>query len=124
MNFHICNLEYACGDNLKNVSAIHWDQNEDYPQFSGDNLVICDGYSRVLSKLAEGLDIEFETRVGHTVNTWQRLTLYSQTWGVTPVMLLLSSCSKSEGGFKFTIRGCVLKFLMGFSYEKVVFQII
>lgn len=77
MNFHICNLEYACGDNLKNVSAIHWDQNEDYPQFSGDNLVICDGYSRVLSKLAEGLDIEFETRVGHTVNTWQRLTLQS-----------------------------------------------
>lgn len=63
MNFHISNLEFACGDTLRNVSALHWDQNEDYPQFSGENLVLPGGISQVLSKLAEGLDIELDTKV-------------------------------------------------------------
>lgn len=63
MNFHISNLEFACGDTLRNVSALHWDQNEDYPQFSGENLVLPGGVSQVLSKLAEGLDIDLDTKV-------------------------------------------------------------
>lgn len=63
MNFHISNLEFACGDTLRNVSALHWDQNEDYPQFSGENLVLPGGISQVLSKLAEGLDIDLDTKV-------------------------------------------------------------
>uniref|UniRef100_K1PYF3 Lysine-specific histone demethylase 1B n=1 Tax=Magallana gigas TaxID=29159 RepID=K1PYF3_MAGGI len=63
MNFHISNLEFACGDTLRNVSALHWDQNEDYPQFSGENLVLPAGISQVLSKLAEGLDIDLDTKV-------------------------------------------------------------
>lgn len=63
MNFHISNLEFACGASLKQVSALHWDQNEDYPQFSGDNLVLQEGFSQVLSRLADGLDIELNTKV-------------------------------------------------------------
>jgi hypothetical protein len=46
-----------------NFSPIHWDQNENNPQFSGDNLITCDGFSRVLINLAEGLDIKLETQV-------------------------------------------------------------
>lgn len=63
MNFHISDLEFACGDTLRNVSALHWGQNEDYPQFSGENLVLPGGISQVLSKLAEGLNIELDTKV-------------------------------------------------------------
>ncbi|XP_055996920.1 lysine-specific histone demethylase 2-like isoform X1 [Ostrea edulis] len=104
MNFHICNLEYACGDNLKNVSAIHWDQNEDYPQFSGDNLVICDGYSRVLSKLAEGLDIEFETRVMKVDYSEETITVFSESgkqWKADKVLVTLPLAVLQEGDLEF-----------------------
>ncbi|XP_022088783.1 lysine-specific histone demethylase 1B-like [Acanthaster planci] len=63
LQFHISNLEYACGCNLSKVSSLHWDQNETFAQFAGDHTLLPDGYSAIFNQLAEGLDI----RLGQAV---------------------------------------------------------
>ena len=63
MQFHIGNLEYACGANLEKVSAKSWDQNEAYPQLQGDHCVLDSGYSSILNKLTEGLDVRLGIKV-------------------------------------------------------------
>uniref|UniRef100_A0A8C9WNK2 Lysine demethylase 1B n=1 Tax=Scleropages formosus TaxID=113540 RepID=A0A8C9WNK2_SCLFO len=45
------------------VSARSWDHNEFFAQFSGDHTLFTQGYSSVLNKLAEGLDIRLNTPV-------------------------------------------------------------
>uniref|UniRef100_A0A9J8CMT6 [histone-H3]-N(6),N(6)-dimethyl-L-lysine(4) FAD-dependent demethylase n=1 Tax=Cyprinus carpio carpio TaxID=630221 RepID=A0A9J8CMT6_CYPCA len=67
LHFHLSNLEYACGSTLDQVSARSWDHNECFAQFSGDHTLLADGYSSVLHKLAQGLDIRLNTAVLVTV---------------------------------------------------------
>ncbi|XP_043089036.1 lysine-specific histone demethylase 1B isoform X4 [Puntigrus tetrazona] len=67
LHFHLSNLEYACGNTLDQVSARSWDHNECFAQFSGDHTLLTDGYSSVLHKLAQGLDIRLNTAVLVTV---------------------------------------------------------
>uniref|UniRef100_A0A3B4AIG2 [histone-H3]-N(6),N(6)-dimethyl-L-lysine(4) FAD-dependent demethylase n=1 Tax=Periophthalmus magnuspinnatus TaxID=409849 RepID=A0A3B4AIG2_9GOBI len=57
LQFHLSNLEFACGSPLGQVSARSWDHNEFFAQFSGDHTLLTKGYSVLLQKLAEGLDI-------------------------------------------------------------------
>ncbi|KAM9750985.1 LOW QUALITY PROTEIN: lysine-specific histone demethylase 2-like [Menidia menidia] len=57
LQFHLSNLEYACGSTLDQVSARSWDHNEFFAQFSGDHTLLTRGYSVLLNKLAEGLEI-------------------------------------------------------------------
>ncbi|CAL8298829.1 unnamed protein product [Lota lota] len=63
MQFHLSNLEYACGSTLDQVSARSWDHNEFFAQFSGDHTLLTRGYSALLLKLAEGLDIRTKCAV-------------------------------------------------------------
>ncbi|KAM4689513.1 lysine-specific histone demethylase 2 isoform 1-T2 [Discoglossus pictus] len=63
LQFHLSNLEYACGSNLHKVSARSWDHNEFFAQFAGDHTMLMDGYSVITEKLAEGLDIHLQTPV-------------------------------------------------------------
>ncbi|CAG6009548.1 unnamed protein product [Menidia menidia] len=85
LQFHLSNLEYACGstldqvwkassaqgsdrcslfDLLKPVSARSWDHNEFFAQFSGDHTLLTRGYSVLLNKLAEGLEIHRNCPMG------------------------------------------------------------
>ncbi|XP_069814050.1 lysine-specific histone demethylase 2 isoform X2 [Dendropsophus ebraccatus] len=63
LQFHLSNLEYACGSNLHNVSARSWDHNEFFAQFAGDHTMLTAGYSAITEKMAEGLDIHFKSPV-------------------------------------------------------------
>ena len=63
MQFHLSNLEYACGAHLDRVSAMHWDQNETYAQFGGSHIMIMSGFSSVFSRLAEPLDVRLNSQV-------------------------------------------------------------
>lgn len=63
LQFHLSNLEYACGSNLHQVSARSWDHNEFFAQFAGDHTLLTPGYSVILEKLAEGLDIRLRSPV-------------------------------------------------------------
>ncbi|KAL7984475.1 hypothetical protein Chor_003045 [Crotalus horridus] len=63
LQFHVSNLEYACGSNLHEVSARSWDHNEFFAQFAGDHTLLSSGYSAIIEKLAEGLDIRLNVPV-------------------------------------------------------------
>uniref|UniRef100_A0A2D4P013 L-amino-acid oxidase n=1 Tax=Micrurus surinamensis TaxID=129470 RepID=A0A2D4P013_MICSU len=63
LQFHVSNLEYACGSNLHEVSARSWDHNEFFAQFAGDHTLLSSGYSPLIEKLAEGLDIRLNVPV-------------------------------------------------------------
>uniref|UniRef100_A0A452SVE3 Lysine demethylase 1B n=1 Tax=Ursus americanus TaxID=9643 RepID=A0A452SVE3_URSAM len=62
-HFHLSNLEYACGSSLQQVSARSWDHNEFFAQFAGDHTLLTPGYSVIIEKLAEGLDIRLKSPV-------------------------------------------------------------
>ena len=61
--FHVANLEYACGSNLRHVSARSWDHNDSYDQFAGEHCLLVDGFQALLTHLAQGLDIRYNSRV-------------------------------------------------------------
>ncbi|KAH0617900.1 hypothetical protein JD844_016619 [Phrynosoma platyrhinos] len=63
LQFHISNLEYACGSNLHEVSARSWDHNEFFAQFAGDHTLLSSGYSVIIEKMSEGLDIRLKVPV-------------------------------------------------------------
>ena len=63
LQFHLSNLEFACGCDLDEVSAYHWDQNEAFPQFPGPHCIMVQGYSKILNKLRDGLDVRLNAKV-------------------------------------------------------------
>jgi lysine-specific histone demethylase 1 len=60
--WHVANLEYACANDLNNVSMCHWDQ-DDTHDFSGAHCLLPNGYSSLLSELAAPLDIVHDAPV-------------------------------------------------------------
>lgn len=53
-------IEFLMGGPLSDISALHWDEGEG---FSGDDVIIPEGYDRILPQLADGLDVRFQHRV-------------------------------------------------------------
>jgi len=75
LEFHIANLEYACGADLSQVSALNWDQNEHYPQFQGDHTIMTHGFSTILEQLAKPLNISFNQPINSIVDNGNNVTL-------------------------------------------------
>lgn len=83
LDFHLSNLEFACGASLDKVShlctlpciadsassfqvsSFNWDHNDNFPQFSGCHALLPGGYMSVLSRLAEGFEVQLDSVVKH-----------------------------------------------------------
>ena len=79
LDFHYSNLEFACGAELSQVSrshphtitpshplqvsSLHWDHNDTFAQFSGPHAILPTGYHSILTGMAQGLDIDYNTPV-------------------------------------------------------------
>jgi len=80
LQFHLSNLEYACGATIDKVSAIWWDQNEEYSQFTGDHAFLYQGgYSAIVEGLAEGLDVQLSEEVTRIDYTGDKVLLHTPT---------------------------------------------
>ncbi|XP_016113073.1 lysine-specific histone demethylase 1B [Sinocyclocheilus grahami] len=72
------------------VSACSWDHNECFAQFSGDHTLLADGYSSVLHKLAQELDIRLNTAVQHVDYSGEGVTVTSRCgsrWSAQKVLV-------------------------------------
>lgn len=63
LQFHLGNLEFSCAAPLSKVSLLSWDQNEAFPQFSGDHTLLQHGFGALLNNLAQNLDIMLQYEV-------------------------------------------------------------
>jgi len=63
--FHMANLENACGATLKHVSAFHWDHNEAFAQFGGPLCVLPRGLAMLMDHLAKDINIRLNSQVDH-----------------------------------------------------------
>ena len=70
LQFHLSSLEYVGGCSLRNLSALHWDQNEALPQFGEPHLLLPSGYGALFQRLAKGLDIVYDSKVGYAALHW------------------------------------------------------
>lgn len=52
---------------LVQVSALNWDHNDRHPQFSGHHAFLPDGYSKLLNKLAEQVNVKLNCPVSRVV---------------------------------------------------------
>ncbi|KAG1655688.1 Lysine-specific histone demethylase 1B [Nymphon striatum] len=92
LQFHISNLEYACGSSLSKISSINWDQNELLPQFAGSHSILPYGYSVLFEELADGLDIQFNskvTKIDYTQNEVTVSTSANQSYQANKVIVTL-----------------------------------
>ncbi|XP_053571814.1 lysine-specific histone demethylase 2 [Bombina bombina] len=104
LQFHLSNLEYACGSNLHLVSARSWDHNEFFAQFAGDHTMLSNGYSVIIDKLAEGLDICLNSpvrNVDYTGDEVQLTTSDGQTYTAQKVLVTAPLALLQKGVIKF-----------------------
>lgn len=64
LGWYWANLEYACACDLSCLSLRNWDQDDPF-DFSGDHLILVDGYKAMLKPIAKTLDV----RLNHPVKT-------------------------------------------------------
>jgi monoamine oxidase len=69
LSWHVANLEMPCAADLDQLSAKHWDL-DDESAFMGPHTLVRDGYSSLAHALARGLDIRYDcavARIDHDV---------------------------------------------------------
>jgi hypothetical protein len=57
LHWHWANLEYGCSARLGDISAAHWNQDEDYGGFGGPHCMVIGGYAQPFEALAGVLDV-------------------------------------------------------------------
>ena len=62
---HVISASYHVISLHLQVSALYWDHNDHHPQFSGHHAFLTNGYSQLLNKLAEQIDVKLNCPVCH-----------------------------------------------------------
>nr|XP_060630866.1 lysine-specific histone demethylase 2 isoform X2 [Anolis sagrei ordinatus] len=104
LQFHISNLEYACGSNLHEVSARSWDHNEFFAQFAGDHTLLSSGYSAIIEKMAEGLDIRLKVPVrsiNYSGDEVQVTSTDGTSWTAQKVLVAVPLTILHKGAIQF-----------------------
>nr|CAB3258325.1 lysine-specific histone demethylase 1B-like [Phallusia mammillata] len=104
LNFHVGNLEFACGANLDKVSAFHWDQNEIFAQFSGDHAFVPYGFGTQLESLAYGLDIKYNMPVAeirHAESEVEVTTTNGESFKADRVLVTVPLAVLRSGSIQF-----------------------
>ncbi|EPY73572.1 lysine-specific histone demethylase 1B isoform 1 [Camelus ferus] len=104
LQFHLSNLEYACGSSLHQVSACSWDHNEFFAQFAGDHTLLTPGYSVIIEKLAEGLDIRLRSPVqsiDYSGDEVQVTTTDGSGWTAQKVLVTVPLALLQKGAIQF-----------------------
>jgi len=57
LDWHWANLEYGCSAGLNDISLPFWNQDEPYGGFGGGHCMVGEGYSTIMTRLAENLDV-------------------------------------------------------------------
>eukprot|EP01125_Pyxidicula_operculata_P022231 TRINITY_DN897_c0_g2_i2.p1 TRINITY_DN897_c0_g2~~TRINITY_DN897_c0_g2_i2.p1 ORF type:complete len:572 (+),score=139.56 TRINITY_DN897_c0_g2_i2:14-1729(+) len=78
LDWYYSNLEYACATDLTHLSLLHWDQDDGF-DFSGEHLILVDGYASMISPLAKGLDIRTNQEVSKINYDESGVTVYTTT---------------------------------------------
>ncbi|PRP76756.1 Lysine-specific histone demethylase 1-2, partial [Planoprotostelium fungivorum] len=65
-NWHVANLEYACGVELDKLSCNFWDQDDGH-EWGGEHIMFKGGYGKVALQLSESLDIKYNCPV-HSIH--------------------------------------------------------
>ena len=60
-----CTSPHSADSAYLQVSSFNWDHNDNFPQFSGCHALLPGGYMSVLSRLAEGFEIQLDSVVKH-----------------------------------------------------------
>uniref|UniRef100_A0A8D2J4D3 L-amino-acid oxidase n=1 Tax=Varanus komodoensis TaxID=61221 RepID=A0A8D2J4D3_VARKO len=105
LQFHVSNLEYACGSNLHEVSARSWDHNEFFAQFAGDHTLLSSGYSAILEKIAEGLDIRLKVPIRSIDYSGEEVQLTAtdgSLWTAQKVLVTVPLAILQKGAIQFT----------------------
>ncbi|KAL8581082.1 hypothetical protein ACOMHN_012733 [Nucella lapillus] len=63
LQFHLSSLEHREGCCVRDLSALHWDQQEALPQFGDPLLLLPAGYTPMVRRLAQGLDVTLGAKV-------------------------------------------------------------
>lgn len=57
MDWHFAHLEYGCAAPLKDVSLLHWNQDDVYGGFGGAHCMVKGGFSNITETLGKGLTV-------------------------------------------------------------------
>uniref|UniRef100_A0A5F8HDS1 Lysine demethylase 1B n=1 Tax=Monodelphis domestica TaxID=13616 RepID=A0A5F8HDS1_MONDO len=86
------------------VSARSWDHNEFFAQFAGDHTLLTPGYSVIIEKLAEGLDIrlKFPVRtIDYSGEEVQVTTMDGTVWTAQKVLVTIPLSLLQKGAIQF-----------------------
>lgn len=56
-------MELVSGCSVEELSAMHWDQHEAFPQLGNSSILLSQGASQLLNLLSEDLDIQYNVEV-------------------------------------------------------------
>ncbi|CAI9720478.1 lysine-specific histone demethylase 1B-like [Octopus vulgaris] len=63
LEYYLGHMELVSGCSVEDLSSMHWDQHEAFPQLGSSSIMLCQGLSELLCLLSKDLDIQYNVEV-------------------------------------------------------------